>query len=141
MKERGKERKRDENTRSSGNGDKSRMVQVLSGRSRLNGGKLFVGEMTTFFLWIWRAKRDSGRGLNFSLKFGFDLFFFFFLICYIWFIGFFLRLNTKNFLLDFSFLFFLFLGVWSWIQLGFQGVQNFIVGVSKQNFFTQILYM
>ena len=49
MKERGKERKRDENTRSSGNGDKSRIVQVLGGRSRLNGGKLFVGEMTTFF--------------------------------------------------------------------------------------------
>ena len=49
------------------------------GRSRLNGGKLFVGEMTTFFLWIWRAKRDSGRGLNFSLKFGLAPFFYDFL--------------------------------------------------------------
>ena len=53
--------------------------EFRGGRSRLDGVILFVGEMTTFFLWVWRVKKNSGRVLGFSLKFGLAPFFYDFL--------------------------------------------------------------
>ena len=63
-----------------------------------------------FFLWVWRVKRDSGRGQRFSLI---GLVWPFFLFIYdffkkfdLW--AFFLRLKTKIFLLDLFFMFYVF---------------------------------
>ena len=70
-----------------------------------------MGEMTTFFLWIWRAKRDSGRGLNFSLKFGFDLFFFFFYDLLYLIYRLFSEIKGQKFSIGLLFFLFSFLGV------------------------------
>ena len=64
-----------------------------------------MSEMTTFFLWVWRVKRDSGRGLNFSLKFGLALFYDFLNLIYGFF--FFSKIKYQKFSMGIFFFFFL----------------------------------
>ena len=54
-----------------------------------------MGEMSTFFLWVRRVKKDSGRGLSFSLKFGLAPFFYDFLKFDLW--AFFSEIKDQKF--------------------------------------------